>query len=118
MLIENGDNKLQFYPVPAGAVLREDYILRVRPVGTEEWQELKTYQVKVDMHDVRMASMAYFDFAGTVEVEITIPRFYTVYRADIRPLSLGIQPVIEPRRVTFMLDRPCNLSVEDRKSVV
>ncbi len=112
MLIENGDNKLQFYPVPAGAVLREDYILRVRPVGTEEWQELKTYQVKVDMHDVRMASMAYFDFAGKVEVEITIPRFYTVYRADIRPLSLGIQPVIEPRRVTFMLDRPCNLSVE------
>ena len=24
MLIENGDNKLQLYPVPAGAVLRED----------------------------------------------------------------------------------------------
>ncbi|MDE7261088.1 MAG: hypothetical protein K2N78_03360 [Oscillospiraceae bacterium] len=116
MIIQHNKNRLQLYPVPKGAVLQEDYILRIRPVGAEEWQELKTYRVKVDMHDVRVASMAYFDFDGKVEVEITFPRFYTVYRADIRPLSLGIQPVIEPKRVTFLLDRPVNLSIEINKN--
>ena len=115
MVFEHSDNKLQLYPIPAGIPVQEDYILRVRPAGAAEWQELKTYRVKVDMHDVRLASMAYFDFAGKVEVEITFPCFYTVYRVDIRPLSLGIQPVIEPKRVTFMLDRPVNISVEINK---
>lgn len=108
-------NTVKIYPVPDGAVLQEDYCLRVRPVKTGDWQELKAYRVKVDMHDVRIASMAYFDFEGSVEVEITFPRFYTVYKVDIRPLSLGIQPEIEPKRITFILDKPANLSVEINK---
>ena len=112
MFFEHGKNRLQLFPVPAGAVLQEDYILRVRPAGAGEWQELKAYRVKVDMHDVRLASMAFFDFEGKAEVEITFPRFYTVYRVDIRPLSQGVRPVIESKRVTFTLDRPANLSIE------
>ncbi len=108
-------NQLRIYPVPKGAVLQEDYCLRVRAEGTKDWQELKAYQVKVDMHDVRCASMAYFDFTGSVEVEITFPKFYTVYRVDIRPLSLGIQAKTEPKRITFTLDKPANLSVEVNK---
>ena len=105
-------NQLRIYPVPKGAVLQADYSLRVRNVGAEDWQELKVYRVKVDMHDVRSASMVYFDFSGKVEVEITFPKFYTVYRVDIRPLSLGIMPETEPKRITFILDKPVNLSVE------
>lgn len=108
-------NRVVVYPVPDNAVLQEDYILRVRPAGTQKWQQVSIYKVKVDMHDVRDSSMAYFDFSGKVEVEITFPRFYTVYRADIRPLSLGIEPVVEPKRVTFALERPANLSVEINK---
>ncbi len=108
-------NQLRIYPVPKGAVLQEDYCLRVRSVGTQDWRELKTYRVKVDMHDVRCASMAYFDFQGKVEVEITFPKFYTVYRVDIRPLFLGIRPEMEPKRITFLLDKPMNLSVEVNK---
>lgn len=115
MNIKNCKNELRIYPVPEGAVLQKDYCLRVRPFGTEDWQKLKAYQVKVDMHDVRLASMAYFDFTGKVEVEITFPHFYTVYRVDIRPLSLGIQPQIEPKRITFVLEKPSNLSVEINK---
>lgn len=106
------ENHLKIYPVPKGAVLQKDYCLRVRSVGTEDWQELKAYRVKVDMHDVRQASMAYFDFTGKVEVEITFPGFYTVYRADIRPLSLGIRARTEEKRVRFVLEKPANLSVE------
>lgn len=106
---------LRIYPVPKGAVLQEDYCLRVRSAGTEDWHELRAYRVKVDMHDVRYASMAYFDFSGKVEVEITFPKFYTVYHVAIRPLSLGIQAQTEPKRITFVLDKPVNLSVEVNK---
>lgn len=110
----NHENQLRVYPVPAGAPLQHDYLLRVRPEGGE-WADVPTFRVKVDMHDVREASMACFDFSGRVEVEITFPRFYTVYQALVRPLSLGITPDIEPKRVTFFLDRPANMAVEINK---
>ncbi len=113
--MENKKDALRIHPVPRGMVLQEDFCLRVRSVGMQDWQELKAYRVKVDMHDVRCASMAYFDFSGKVEVEITFPKFYTVYRVDIRPLSLGILPEIGAKRITFVLDKPANLSVEVNK---
>jgi len=115
MSLAEHKNQLRIYPVPNGAVLQNDYIVRVRPVGEIQWQELKTYRVKVDMHDVREASMAYFDFGGKVEVEITFPKFFTVYQVDIRPFSLGIKPEFEPKRITFVLDKAVNLSVEINK---
>ncbi len=109
---EGGKNQIRVYPVPQSASLQRDFCLRVRPVGEERWQEVPIFQVKVDMHDVREASMAYFDFTGKAEVEISFPGFYTVYQALVRPLSLGITPHWEPRRVTWVLDRPANMAVE------
>lgn len=106
------ENKVIIYPVPEGAALQRDYNVRVRPLGEEEWQQTACYQVRVDGHEVRAASMAYFDFQGAVEVEITLNRYYCIYKADIRPLSLEIKPQVEPKRVSFVLDRPANLSVE------
>ena len=61
------------YPAPDGAALNDDFAVRVRTVD-REYQDLCTYLVRVDMHDVREASMATFDFAGIVEVEITYRR--------------------------------------------
>lgn len=106
------ENKVVVYPIPQDAVRQRDYVVRIRPLGEEQWQEVGCYQVKVDMHDVRYASMAYFDFEGAVEVEITFTKFYTVYKVDIRPLSQKIVPVVETKRVSFMLDHPANLSIE------
>ena len=108
-------NRVVIYPIPVGAAKQRDYIVKVRPLGEEQWQEVGCYQVKVDMHDVRIASMAYFDFQGAVEVEITFAHFYSVYRVDIRPLALNIMPTVEAKRVTFVLDKPVNLSVEFNK---
>lgn len=105
--------KLQVYPAPSEAVLQNDFMLKVRKAGADEdWVEVPIYQVKVDMHDVREASMAYFDFSGQVEVEITFPRYYCVYCVDIRPLSQKIHPQFEDKRITFVLDHPANLSIE------
>ena len=108
-------NRVVCYPVPKGAVLQQDYCVRVRAVGDKVWHELKTFRVKVDMHDIREASMVYFDFKGQVEVEVTFPRFYTIYHVAIRPLALNIKPRFEAKRITFLLDKPCDISVEINK---
>ncbi|PJM73748.1 hypothetical protein CS006_00740 [Bifidobacterium primatium] len=112
MIPSSDDSAIRMYPVPAGAVLQHNLIVRVRTVGNDAWHEVPTYRVKVDMHDVSEASMAYFDFEGVVEVEVTRPGWWYCYTADIRPLALDIAPQVEPRRVVFRLDRPANLSME------
>lgn len=104
------NNRLKVYAAPTGAVLQNDYILKVRAIGDENWQEVPTYQVKVDMHDVRYASMAYFDFEGEVELEVSGP-FY-ICQAKVRPLSRGIEVENDTKKIRFKLSKPENLSVE------
>lgn len=103
------------YAAPGGAALNDDFTVRVRQKGGE-WAVLSTYLVKVDevrntKHHVESASMATFDFSGTVEVAVTYNRG-KVNAARIRPLSYRIPSQIENNTVTFSLDRPGNLSVE------
>jgi hypothetical protein len=98
------------YSVPEGIPHNDDFAVKMRASGGE-WQELFEYSVPVDMHDVRHASMAYFDFAGTVEVSVTSNRG-AIETARIRPLSCGITPVVKGSTLTFVLSKPCNLSVE------
>lgn len=113
MSMDNGNqNRVEIYPMPDGAIRQKDYHLKVRPLGEALWQEIPCYQVKVDMHDVRTASMAYFDFRGRVEVEISFSRFSEVYKVDIRPLALKIIPKAEGKRITFVLEHGADLSVE------
>ncbi|WP_141561019.1 glycosyl hydrolase family 28 protein [Bacteroides sp. KFT8] len=103
------------YAAPQGAALNDDFTVRVRQKGGE-WTTLSTYLVKVDevkntKHRVENASMATFDFSGTVEVAVTYNRG-KVNSARIRPLSYRIPSQIENNTVTFSLTRPGNLSVE------
>ncbi|MGF7030812.1 hypothetical protein J2T17_001718 [Paenibacillus mucilaginosus] len=98
------------YPAPAGAVRNPDYTVRVR-TAQEEWQELFTYNVKVDMHHVRNASMVYFDCSGQVEMEV-IRHAGSVHQAVLRPVSCGLSCEVEGSRVTFLLDGPGHVSLE------
>jgi hypothetical protein len=98
------------YEAPKGAIGCDDYAVRVRKEGGS-WQELFVYEVKVDMHHVRRASMVTFDMEGTVEVRVE-SRKQPVRDAVIRPLSNGIACVIEADAVTFKLNRPAKLSIE------
>ncbi|MCH9275996.1 glycosyl hydrolase family 28 protein [Bifidobacterium amazonense] len=107
---------IRTYPAPAGANLRNEFLVRVRPLSGGEWTTLDTYHVKVDMHDVREASMVIFDMDEPVEVEVSVKRFYSIYTAAIRPLSYGIEPHFDDaKKLTFTLERPANLSVELNK---
>lgn len=117
------------YPAPAQAILRNEYSVRVRPISSypesfddadeSGWQSVPVYRVRVDMHDPRESSMCYFDFDGLVEVEIRVNGWYEMYRADLRPLSLGVEPhIVERNRLVFILDKPANLSVEINRTRV
>ncbi|MBW3091768.1 hypothetical protein KIH79_02135 [Bifidobacterium sp. 82T10] len=114
---------IRVYPAPAGATLRTEYSVRVRPLApgevqtdddatAEGWQSVPVYRVKIDSHYVQESSMCYFDFSGRVEVEVKVNGWFYTYRADVRPLSVGVEPHVQPDRVTFTLDHPANLSVE------
>lgn len=111
----NSQNQLVTYPAPEGAELMSDFTVQVREAG-KDWRPVDTYMVKVDevqntKHNVKKASMSYFDFSGEVEVSVTF-NHGTVRTGRVRPLSYGITPCIDGNTMTFKLDRPRNLSVE------
>ena len=111
----HAQNRLETYPAPEGAELKNDFTVQVREPG-KEWQPVDTYAVKVDevrgtKHNVEKASMGYFDFSGEVEVSVTF-NGGAINEGKVRPLSYAIIPRVSGNTMTFMLDRPRNLSVE------
>lgn len=98
------------YPFIKDIPLNEDFDVRVREIGGE-WTPLTVYEVKVDMHEVRKASLAYFDMKGPVEVEINC-KYTFVQSIIVRPLSLDIIPNHNNDRITFRLEQPSPLSIE------
>lgn len=103
-------NQLVVYTAPTGAKGRNDFSVSVRVPG-ETWQELFVYEVKVDMHDVRNASMVYFDMEGTIEVRV-VPKNTDIDQAVIRPLSYEIPFERQENSIVFTLDKPRKLSIE------
>ncbi|GMK42490.1 hypothetical protein PCCS19_55500 [Paenibacillus sp. CCS19] len=101
---------LKIWDAPAGAVGREDFEVSVRIPG-EKWEPLFVYEAKVDMHNVRQASMSFFDMGGPVEVRV-VSRKGTIHQAVIRPLSKRIPFEVEDTAVIFRLKEPCKLSIE------
>lgn len=102
--------KLLVYPIPQGVPTLRDFRVRVRLAG-QEWKELGTYLAKIDMHDVREASVAYFDFQGKVECEVTSLK-ETVVSALIRPQAAGVEFQKEGNGIRFCLEKPAKLSIE------
>lgn len=111
----DAQDRLVTYPAPEGVELKNDFTVKVRQ-KEGEWQQVDTYAVKVDevrnaSHHVELASLAYFDFSGEVEIEVT-SHSGAIREARIRPLSYDIKFRTEKDKLIFCLDRPRNLSVE------
>lgn len=103
------------YPAPEGCALNHDFTVRVR-TAAGEWRSVPTYLVKVDAvagteHAPHNTSVAYFDFAGTVEIALTSSRG-PIESARVRPLSYRIESQIKGDTLMFTLTQPRNLSVE------
>lgn len=112
---EETRERVVVYPAPAGSALNTDFQVKVRRPGGE-WMLVPTYLVKVDAvvgtaHSPRNSSLAYFDFAGAVEVKVTSTRG-RISSARVRPLSHAIAPEVMRDTLTFTLTQPRNLSVE------
>ncbi len=62
------------------------------------------------LEETELASFAYFDFSGQVQVEIVAGK--PVQSVIIRPQSYGIKPAITGNTIRFSLDKACQLAVE------
>lgn len=105
------------YPIPAGAPTNAAYSVKVRPVGGN-WETLGVYLARLNLinaatggSQVQSSSMAYFDFAGAVEVEVTYAKA-AVATARVRPDSYGIQPEVSGSTVRFTLTEPRKIVVQ------
>ncbi|WP_379926787.1 glycosyl hydrolase family 28 protein [Mariniflexile jejuense] len=58
-----------------------------------------------------IASMVQFDFNGKIELKIR-KNNGNIYKAEIRPKTLGVHPNVNGNEITFLLDKPTNLSLE------
>lgn len=103
-------NQLQVYEAPKDIPGRQDYQVKVRNPG-EAWQTLFIYEVKVDMHEVRPASMAFFDFEGEADVEITC-LYSRIDSVNISPGARGVDFTHDGRKISFKLNGPQKLSIE------
>lgn len=104
-------NSIVVYPIPKALPKNHDFTVYLRPPGGE-WIEPEILLVKVDMHNVREASLVKFDFSGEIEVKVIYNR-EPVKEAVIRPLSTGLYAeVMDERTIQFRLSKPQKLSVE------
>jgi hypothetical protein len=111
-------SSLVTYPIPDGVAQNTAFVVKVRTPGGA-WQPVSCYLATVSMVDtstgrglVQNTSMAYFDFAGTVEVMVTYTKA-AIKSARIRPLSYGIEPSLRHGdTLTFTLTEPRDLSIE------
>ncbi|SDJ28510.1 Glycosyl hydrolases family 28 [Flavobacterium glycines] len=113
MIFQLSAQELITYEAPGGykySAHNDDFTVLVRtPKG--EWKDLFEYNVEVDLDTKSIASMAYFDFSGKVEVMIK-KNNGLVNKVNIRPAILGIQHIVKGNTITFSLDKPSKLSIE------
>ncbi len=116
--VATAGESLRVYPAPEGEPASADYkvIVNDKPVFVYQAkvrQEIAKPKGSIWTHDVgcktEIASLAYFDFAGTVEVAVTPTRPFKA--ATLHPLSFGIKPAIEGQTIRFALDRPRKLTI-------
>ena len=92
------DAKIVTYPAGTGVKTLNDFSVEVCQDGGR-WLPVDVYPVKVDRvdekgHNVEVASMAYFDFDGTVKVRI-VSHKEKVNRARVRPLRETVDDIIK-----------------------
>lgn len=105
--------ELRVYPVPREllySVHNDDFTVRVRKAGGA-WQDLYEYRVQVDTDTRLHASMVYFDFEGTVELEVfrNNGRFDDV---SVAPLSSGVKVDRRGNLLRMTLTRPESFSLQ------
>lgn len=97
------------YPAPAGAALSDQYTIRVngKPVDVYLAPVWEPTYVKPFGGPY---AFAYFDFRGTVTIEVTTAKPLDSLR--VQPASRGIQPQIDGDTLRFEISQPGQLAIE------
>lgn len=110
--------KVVLYSAPVGMQGAQDRVVTV------EGAPVFVYDTAVNLKRAWMADpelqktpVAYFDFSGTVKVTVKAPGM-KIDSVTIRPLSLGIKPVIAGDTITFSLDKPAKLTLEINNNIL
>ncbi|MFF4016351.1 glycosyl hydrolase family 28 protein [Streptomyces sp. NPDC001843] len=114
----NAAPKLVTYQRPASMPTNTSFKVRVRTAPDGDWQTLDIWRPQFEEINpttgsgkVYSSSMVYFDFSGSVEVEITyLPGGTT--KARVRPDALGIKPELLGDTLRFTLDEPRDVVVQ------
>lgn len=61
-------------------------------------------------------TFGYFDFSGKVEVKVEVKNQHEVDSANIRPLSTGIEPVVNGNTILFKIRKPGSFTIEPNGS--
>lgn len=106
-------DSLQVYEVPRELLYtahNDDYTVRVRTPGGK-WQNLYEYRIRVDYDTLQNASLVYFDFSGTVELEIAKNNgVFSI--VEVLPKRPGLQPVRSGSTIRLTLDKPERFSIQ------
>jgi hypothetical protein len=113
-----GTPQLVTYPRPSAMPTNTSFKVRVRTAPDGEWQTLDIWRPQLGeinpttgSSKTYNSSLAYFDFQGSVEVEITYLKGGTT-KVRVRPDSYGITPEVLGDTLRFTLDQPRNLVVQ------
>ncbi|WP_329262549.1 glycosyl hydrolase family 28 protein [Streptomyces sp. NBC_01478] len=114
----NSRPELVTYPRPATMPTNTGFQVRVRTAPDGAWQTLDIYRPQFEEINantgsgkVYNSSMAYFDFNGSVEIEVTYLKGGTT-KARVRPDALGIKPELLGDTLRFTLDEPKDVVVQ------
>ncbi|WP_063753213.1 glycosyl hydrolase family 28 protein, partial [Streptomyces resistomycificus] len=110
--------QLVTYPRPAAMPTNTSFRVRVRTTPDGDWQTLDIWRPQLGeinpttgSSKIYNSSLAYFDFQGSVEIEVTYLKGGTT-KARVRPDSYGIKPELLGDTLRFTLDRPRNVVVQ------
>jgi len=106
-------NTLRTFEAPAALTYtahNDDFTVRVRTPGGQ-WKDLYEYRIQVDTDTKQNASLVYFDFEGTVEIEIykNNGKWSDV---SIAPLSSTVRPIRIGTVARVTLNRPESFSLQ------
>jgi hypothetical protein len=105
---------LTIYPGPSGEVASTDFEVTVNSKTVYVYRAKVRYKYNdIYLYEpgatAQEASIAYFDFRGSVTVSVVAARPFR--NVSIRPLSSRINPKVSGKTLTFTLSRPCQLSI-------
>ena len=112
----HAQTKVRVYPAPAGEPLSQRFVVRVEHLDSPVYVAhvraitvVKTPEVQEVQTDGE-ASFTSFDMSAPVRVEVRCQEKVT--SAKILPTSYGISPEFSGNRVTFLISKPQQLTLE------